>query len=268
MNIFQGNYPIAMLVGVASVTIIAAPIVQADSVTARAYGLQGAAVSDQELASIRGRFVDGRSVTYFGVSMMTDWYLNSGKHLGMEMQVNFDLSRNRYQPTMTMYRRQDIGAQVSAGQGNESLGNVSSGGAFENVSGVVQNIQVAGDSNTVENGVGWNVSDRPAIQDTTGLVKVDNGATQTYLTADGVSTQVAAGANGVGYRLDVPNVGRVTQQINRSQLTGGHILQSTQLGSDLNQILNRIGLTVTLGPAAAGVRSQNFNRTMRSLRGL
>jgi hypothetical protein len=269
MNIWQRNYYVGIVVSMTWIVAVSVPVVQAETVQPKSFGLQGAAVSDSELASMRGRFVDGRNVTFFGIRMMTDWYLNTGKHIDMEMQVNFDLSGDRYQPTMTMYRSQNLGSQVaSISGGDEPLENISSSNALQSVSGVVQNIQVAGDQNRVENGVEWTVSDQEAVQQTTGLVKVDAAESQSHLTAEGVGTQVSVGADGVGYQVDVANMGRVTQYINRTQLSGGNILQSTQLNSNLNQVFNSIGLMVTLSPATSDMHSQYINKAINHLRGL
>ncbi|RTE64907.1 hypothetical protein EH243_14600 [Amphritea opalescens] len=269
MNIWQRNYCTNIVASMTWLAVVAIPVAQADTVQPKSFGLQGAAVSDSELASMRGRFIDGRNVTFFGVSMMTDWYLQSGKHIDMEMQVNFDLSGDRYQPTMSMYRSQDVGSQVASGySGDEPLDNISNSQGLNSVSGVVQNIQVAGDQNRVENGVEWTISDQAAVQQTDGLVKVDVAESQNHLTEEGVGTKVSVGTDGVGYQVDVPDVGRVTQHINSSQLTGGNILQSTQLNSDLNQVFNRIGLTVTLSPETSNMHPQNINNALNQLRGL
>lgn len=233
------------------------------------FGLQGGVVSDVELAAMRGRFVDGRKVTFFGIRMRTDWQRQGGHDFNMEMRVNFDFDRQNYRPHMRMYRSRNIGLSVSSEEVEKSsLDNVSNNGALENVSGVVQSIQVAGDSNRVHNAIDWTVTDSDITPDTEGLIEVDDTGTRSHLNDDGVNTQVSVDAEGVGYQVDIPESGSVSQKITRSQFSGGNVLQSTQLNSDLNQVFNRIGLTVELSPSLSDVRPNGVLRSLNHLRGL
>lgn len=232
------------------------------------FGLQGEGVSDMELASMRGRFVDGRKVTFFGIRMQTQWQRQGGHDFDMDMRINFDLSRGRYRPQLTMFRSRNLGA-TTASPAQSELENVSDNGALENISGVVQNIQVAGDRNTVHNGVAWTVTDQSTPTDLSDLVEVSRSGQSNHLSEEGVATRVSVGASGIGYEVSVPEVGTVSQQISRSQLSGGNILQSTQLDSNLNSVLNRIGLTVELSPAAIDAsRLRRFHRALENIRGL
>ena len=106
------------------------------------------------------------------------------------------------------------------------------------------------------------------MPETEGLIELSDSGVKQHQNDDGVNTQLSADASGVGYQVSVPDVGTVSQKITRSQFSGGNILQSTQLNSDLNQVLNRIGLTVELSPVISGVRLQRFHRALDSLRGL
>ena len=268
MNIRQWAKPTGVATGLALISLFGnVPSLHA-AVNHGPFGLQGGEVSDAELASMRGRFVDGRSVTFFGIRMHTQWQRQGGHDFNMEMHINFDLSEGRYRPLLTMFHTRDLGTPTE-GPSTSSLENVSDNGALENISGVVQNIQVAGDSNAVHNGVEWTVTDQPGTQDFTDLIEIDGSGNQTHVSDDGVATQVSVGANGIGYQVDVPDVGTVSQQISRSQLSGGNILQSTQLDSNLNSVLNRIGLTVELSPAAVDqTRLQRFHRALDNIRGL
>ena len=233
------------------------------------FGLQGGVVSDVELAAMRGRFVDGRKVAFFGIRMRTDWQRQGGRDFNMEMRVNFDFGRDRYRPHMTMYRSRNIGLSVPSEEVQQSsLDNVSDNGALENISGVVQSIQVAGDRNSVHNAVDWTVTDSEVVPDTEGLIEVDDTGTRSHLSDEGVNTQVSVDAEGVGYQVDIPDFGSVSQQITRSQFSGGNILQSTQLNSDLNQVLNRIGLTVELSSSLSEFRPNGVLRSLNHLRGL
>ncbi|GGK84494.1 hypothetical protein [Amphritea balenae] len=272
MNIRRWIKPTGITTSLALIGVLGgAPAVLSAAVTQGPFGLQGNVVSDAELAEMRGRFVEGRKVMFFGIKMQTKWLRKNSDPFDMEMKVNFDLSKSRYRPQMTMYRSRHIG-DLSETSSTSTLDNVSDAASLESVSGVVQNIQVAGDSNTVHNGVEWTVTDQPTESETEieieGLVELVSVGTQNHTSDDGVNTQVAVESEGIGYQIDIPDVGTVTQQITRSQFSGGNILQSTQLNSDLNQVLNRIGLTVELSPAISGIRLERFHRTLDNLRGL
>ncbi|MCV6612636.1 MAG: hypothetical protein OIF55_17905 [Amphritea sp.] len=268
MNIRQWIKPTGVATGIALISLFGnTPSLHA-AVLQGPFGLQGSDVSDAELASMRGRFVDGRNVTFFGIRMHTQWQRHGGHEYNMEMHINFDLSEGRYRPRLTMFHTRDLGTPTDTAN-VATLDNVSDNGALENVSGVVQNIQVAGDSNAVHNGVEWTVTDQPGTQDFTDLIEIDGSGNRNHVSDDGVTTQVSVGANGIGYQVDVPDVGTVTQQISRSQLSGGNILQSTQLDSNLNSVLNQIGLTVELSPAAIdSSRLRRFHRALDNIRGL
>lgn len=270
MNSWQWNKRIGVTTGTAILGLfLLSPNSSNAAQQTGPFGLQGGIVSDVELATIRGRFVDGRKVTFFGIRMRTDWQRHGGSDFNMEMRVHFDFGRDRYRPHMTMYRSRNIGLSVPLEEVEQSsLDNVSDNGALENISGVVQSIQVAGDRNSVHNAVDWTVTDSDIVPDTEGLIEVGDTGAHSHLNDEGVNTQVSVGAEGVGYQVNIPDFGSVSQQITRSQFSGGNILQSTQLNSDLNQVLNRIGLTVELSPALSGVRSHGVLRSLNHLKGL
>ena len=241
----------------------------APTAVAGPFGLEGDDVPDAVLADMRGRFVDGRDVSFFGVVMATDWH-RAGKDFSMELHMDISFPGRGFRPNITIYRTRDLGA-ASAGAGNQVLSGVSDNGALDDIAGVVQNIQVAGDNNGVHNNVEWTVTDASGTPQLRGPDLVQIGAGQeSFADDDGVTTQVHANGAGIGYQVDVPDVGTVAQRISRRQiLSAGNILQSTQLNSNLNQIFNRIGLNVQLAPSGnLSGASRNFHRTLNNLRGL
>lgn len=250
--------------------LAAAALLMVPKVQAGPFGLQGDDVPDAVLAGMRGRFVDGRQVSFFGVVMATSWQ-RSGQDFNMEMRMDIDMSRQGFRPNIRMYRTRNLGAP-NAGSGNQVLAGVSDNGALEDISGVVQNIQVAGDDNGVHNRVNWNISDVDQSADpvSTDLVELNAAGTEAFENDAGVMTQVVVDDAGIGYQVDVPDVGTVAQRITRRQLlSAGNILQSTQLDSNLNQILNTIGLNVELAPAGnIPVMSRHFHRALNNLQGL
>ncbi len=232
------------------------------------FGLRGQEVPDELLASMRGRFVEGRNVAFFGIQMRTDWLQADTRRLDMQMNIGIDLSAGRHQPVINIFHTQNLGNTV-ANETSPALNGVSDNGALESVSGVVQNIQVAGDGNSIHNNVGWVVREQsgtgaPAAN---GLTSTVNGGH--YVDTSGRHTQVLVGNQGLGYQIDIPGIGRVTQQLSGQNLKGGALLQSSQLSSNYNQIFNNIGLQVDLTPARQDMsRLRTLQNSLDQLRGL
>ena len=155
-----------------------------------------------------------------------------------------DISFNRgFRPNITIYRTRDLG-EASTGVGNQVLNGVSDNGALDDIAGVVQNIQIAGDENGVHNNVEWTVTDASGTPQVRGpdLVQIGSGQ-ESFADDAGVTTQVQANGSGIGYQVDVPDVGTVAQRISRRQiLSAGNILQSTQLNSNLNQVTETVSV--------------------------
>ncbi len=234
----------------------------------RSFGIHGQEVPDSVLASMRGRFVEGRKVAFFGVQMRTDWLQQDGQYLNMQMNVDIDLSGGRHRPVINIYHTQDLGKSAS-NTSPPALNNVSDNGALSSVSGVVQNIQVAGDGNGVHNNVNWVVSEQSGTSPSTSnsLAPALNGGH--YVDTSGRHTQVMLDQQGVGYQIDIPGVGRVTQKMSGQNLKGAALLQSSQLNSNNNLILNHIGLQVDLTPARREMSQlRTLQRSMEQLRGL
>lgn len=230
------------------------------------FGLRGGSVTDPELAQIRGRFVDGRSVTYFGVVMQTQWTQLGGHNYNMEMGLNIDLE-DRFNPVVTLYFTDDLGAPDGGGDPGP-LPNVRDNGAFENISGVVQGIQVAGDGNAVWQDVEWNISDQPFPMNGSGTV-INSSVTERYIDADGVRTHVSVTPDGIGYKVNLEDMGAITQRIGKVQITRGSLLQSTQLNSNYHDVVNRMGLNIEMSPASSLSGSvRHFNKCLDNLRGL
>lgn len=232
------------------------------------FGLKGQEVPDQILASIRGRFVEGRQVAFFGVEMRTNWIQSDNRSLNMQMNVNIDLSSGRHQPIINIYHSQDIGT-ATLGAFTPALVDVSDNGALNSVSGVVQNIQVAGDGNSIHNNVNWEVREQQLLPSSVGLSMTPATAGGHYVDLSGRHTQVVIGNQGIGYQIDIPDIGRVTQQLSSQNLKGGALLQSSQIHSHYNQVMNHIGLQVDLSPAQKNMEQlRMLNRSLEQLRGL
>lgn len=214
-----------------------------------------AVVPDAELADMRGKFVAAGQVMYFGVEMVTQWLSASGQAITasgiLQVSLAGDAPQIRFTPHITVEQR-----AATAGPAGGSFAAAGGAGGLQDVQGVVQNIQVAGASNGITNTIGINVNASPAAPE---VQPAPGGSlTASTTTAGGSVATVGLGADGMKVAVMVPDQGRAVQQIHRTGMVGGQVLQSVQLGGDVNQIQNRINLNVQMNPGA-GPASQAGN---------
>jgi len=240
------------------------------------HGITGRELADNELGDLRGKFVSGRDIVYFGVMMQTQWQTSSGYTHNMQMQMDINLAAsavdsNPFRPTLTINRSTNLGTVQSANtpvSRSENFG----AGSLHTVSGVLQNIQAAGDDNTVANNISWEVTEQaapaPPQPPPPGLVTVTQSGNATLVNDAGVVSDVRIEPGSLGYTIQVPDTGRVTQLIRSGGSHGTGIFQSTQLSSDQSRISNSIQLSVGLARQSAGVSRSSINRTLQSLQGL
>jgi hypothetical protein len=210
-------------------------------------------VPDGELGHMRGKFVAAGEVMYFGVEMVTRWLASSGQAITASGVLQINLAGRTPQvsfvPTITVEQKAAMGGSSSQGSAVAT-----GGGGLQDVTGVVQNIQVAGTSNGISNTIGINVqngSGAPALQ-------AQGALSASTTTASGSVASVGLGGNGMSVAVAVPDQGRAMQQIRQVGMGGGQVLQSVQLGGDVNQIQNRINLNVQMN-SASGPASPSGN---------
>lgn len=204
-------------------------------------------IPDGELGHMRGKFVAAGQVMYFGVEMVTRWLASSGQAITASGMLQINLAGNTPQvsfvPTITVEQKAAMGSTASQGTAVAT-----GGGGLQDVTGVVQNIQVAGASNGVTNTIGINVQNAsapPALQSPS-----QGALSASTTTASGSVASVGLGGNGMSVAVAVPDQGRALQQIRQVGMGGGQVLQSVQLGGDVNQIQNRINLNVQMNSAS------------------
>ena len=212
-------------------------------------------IPDGELGHMRGKFVAAGQVMYFGVEMVTRWLASSGQTITASGVLQISLAGNTPQvsfvPTITVEQKAAMGGTASQGSAVAS-----GGGGLQDVTGVVQNIQVAGASNGITNTIGINVQNASGP---TALQSQPQGAlSASTTTASGSVASVGLGGNGMSVAVAVPDQGRAMQQIRQVGMGGGQVLQSVQLGGDVNQIHNRINLNVQMN-SASGPASPSGN---------
>lgn len=239
--------------GVLLLTLLGAAPVHADE------GRPGKGLSeipDPELSLMRGRYtVNGNSVAWFGVTMITQW--NSGDQaarsaltLGMDFRGG-GAPRISFTPSVTVTAA-DAPLPVASGRSVDASG-------LQNVAGLTQAVQVAGDGNVASNTTHLNVRDgdvpAPAADSGQTLASVQHGGVSAVAQLDGNSAKV---------QLQIEGVGAVQQWIRN-----GSVGQSIALGSDGQAVSNRMQIDLVRQSLASNVPlSQNVAQAMTLVRGV
>ncbi|MBU2761782.1 hypothetical protein [Acidithiobacillus sulfurivorans] len=206
-------------------------------------------VSDQALSKIVGRGVIGGSIVYFGVEMQTNWTSdNSQTPMRSTMNIALNSSGNIFLPTIT------YSVNGTLPQATQSANNQVDGSGLNNTKGVTQAIQIAGNGNSIQNGMSLNVvkgtpntttsgtaltEGTHAINNTTTMT-VQNGQLSMAINNGGASVRQGIGANG--------------------------LFQIAQVGTNLNVIQNQMKLT--LGVNQNKVNTQNLAQLQSILGGM
>ncbi len=257
-------------------------------------------ISDDELSTMRGRYTVGdNTVAWFGVSMISTWQTATGQILESTMKVAMDFSQGgstpkvTFTPTVNITRAdapepQSAAAPVASAvaapaamvaatppastptastasaasttqTSTEPQRSVDASG-LQNVSGLVQSVQVAGDANAATNSTQLTVRDGSAPQATAATTPA---ATTTV--TDGGATATASYANGTaGVLLLIAGQGQVQQWIRN-----GSVGQSIQLTGDAQQISNRLQLDLVRQSVSNNLPlNQNVAQAITLARGL
>jgi hypothetical protein len=209
-------------------------------------GLEASAhVSDEELATIRGKYIAPDSVSYFGITLESLWQTGDGVVTAARMAIDVGFANGQAgTPQITVgWARDGAAAPNSQGpQGPTSYVAYSADGlpGLNSVSGAVQSNVVAGTDNQVKNGM--SVQAVPTAS-------VDHGGAGDYITAtrtdiapDGDTIQFVVGAGQVGMVLnDAQGAGIIRQMISENP---GQISQNVFVGGNDNLINNMMNVTI------------------------
>lgn len=192
-------------------------------------------LSDSELSGMRGRYVSGNQVMYFGVTMSTHWTTAAGEILNAQTNLVADVSGNipvvTFQPNITV----DTDGYTPP-SGNNNPGSIVYNPAGHS-DGTQQIIQVAGDGNAIHNRFHIEITDG-SLGD---LSQSGNGKTQ-VTTAAGSKISIHNQPGGFGISMTVPGAGSTTQKVVSSQ----GLRQLVQVNSNMQRITNVTTLRVQL----------------------
>ncbi|WP_247255843.1 hypothetical protein [Pseudomonas moorei] len=211
-------------------------------------------LNDQQLASLRGRFVMPGRIISFGIAMTSTWQNANGEVIGATSSMQ--IQQSTIQPQFYVSKIDEKGTGTSQSQGT---GTVTGGNGLNSTEGVTQVTRAAGDYNSAYNNVDINVSkanQAPATQQQQGQPLA---AGSTLTGANGAGS-VSVSSTGSGIQLNIlanNNQGSTVQR-----LAQGGLLQNTTLLGAGNQVRNITSLNVVLRDTVptAGSLSGNLDQ--------
>ncbi|WP_314106222.1 hypothetical protein [uncultured Stenotrophomonas sp.] len=257
--------PVAMLLALLGT----APVLAADAPRAE-QGRPGKGLSeipDPELNLMRGRYtVNGTSVAWFGVTMVSQWQAGnqsaqSALTLGMDFSHGTQAPKVSFTPSVTVTAA-DAPLPVTPGRSVDSSG-------LQNVAGLTQSVQVAGDNNVASNSTQLNVREgsAPPASDPAGVqpaVVQQAGVQQASAQQGGVSAVAQQDGSSASVKLDIQGIGQVQQWIRN-----GSVGQSIAISSDGQAVRNRMQIDLVRQTlASSGSLNQNVAQAMNLVRGV
>lgn len=219
-------------------------------------------LKDQELATLRGRFVMPGRIVSFGIVMTSSWQNANGEVIGATSSMQIQQSTIKPQFYVSMIDEKSSGSTQSQSSGT---GSVTGGSGLNSTEGVTQVVRAAGDNNTAYNNVDINVTkanQAPVTQQqgqalaAGSTVSGTNGAGSLSVSSTGTGVQLNIVANN--------NQGSTIQR-----LAQGGLMQNTTLLGSSNQVRNLTSFNVVLrdNVPSAGSVSGNLDQ-LKGLRAL
>lgn len=214
-------------------------------------------IPDPELNLMRGRYtIGGNAVAWFGVTMISSWQTAAGQNLQGQMTLGMDFTKGST-PKVSFTPSVSITA-ANAPLPDTSGRSVDASG-LQNVAGLVQSVQVAGDGNRAGNALHLNVRNDGTIPDTSGPATGEAAMRQ-----GDASAAVSFDGNAAQMSLQIDGQGAVQQW-----LRSGSVGQSIQLMADGQQAGNRLQIDLVRQSLADNVSlTQNVAQAITLTRGI
>ncbi|MEK1842478.1 hypothetical protein ACIPLA_17955 [Pseudomonas sp. NPDC086112] len=213
-------------------------------------------LKDQELATLRGRYVMPGRIISFGIVMTSTWQNANGEVIGATSSMQIQQSTIKPQFYVSMINEKGNGSTTSQGTGT-----VTGGNGLNSTEGVTQVVRAAGDHNSAYNNVQINVtkaSQAPATQQQGQAL----AAGSTLVGANGAGA-LSVSSTSTGMQLNI--VANNNQGSTEQRLAQGGLMQNTTLLGGGNQVNNLTSLNVVLRDnATAG----SLNGNLDQLKGL
>ncbi|UVJ45881.1 hypothetical protein NVV94_10220 [Pseudomonas sp. LS1212] len=196
-------------------------------------------IKDQELATLRGRYLMPGRIISFGVVMTSTWQNARGDMIGATTSMQIQQSTTRPQFYVSMINRSGNGSSSSQGSGS-----VLGGSGLNNTQGVTQVVRAAGDYNSAYNNVDINIREgsvAPDMNVAQGSVPLPNGST--IYGANGAGT-LSISSTGGGVQLGIRASNNQGNSMQR--LAQGGLMQTSTLLGGSNAVNNFTQLNVVL----------------------
>jgi len=213
-------------------------------------------IPDPERNLMRGRYtVGGNTVAWFGVTMISQWQTAGGQSAQSALKLGMDFTqgstpRITFAPSVSVTAA-DAPLPVTTGRSIDASG-------LQNVAGLSQTIQVAGDGNQASNAT------RLTVRDGVAAPAGSDSAHVASLQRDGVSAIAQLDGNSAKVQLQIEGAGAVQQWIRN-----GSVGQSIALSSDGQAVSNRLQIDLVRQSLVNNVPlSQNVAQAMTLVRGV
>ncbi|MHC8339489.1 hypothetical protein [Pseudomonas sp. HLT2-19-2] len=214
-------------------------------------------LNDQEMATLRGRYVMPGRVISFGIVMTSTWQNSNGEVIGATSSMQIQQSTIKPQFYVSIFDEKGNGSARSQGTGT-----VTGGSGLNSTEGVTQVVRVAGDHNAAYNNVDINVTkanQAPATQQQGQAL----AAGSTMVGANGAGS-LSISSTGTGVQLNI--VANNNQGNSVQRLAQGGLMQNTTLLGGGNQVSNLTSFNVVLRDNVSTAGSLNGN--LDQLKGL
>ncbi|MGF6456365.1 hypothetical protein [Pseudomonas frederiksbergensis] len=214
-------------------------------------------LKDQELATLRGRYVMPGRIISFGIVMTSTWQNANGEVIGATSSMQIQQSTIKPQFYVSMINEKGNGSTTSQGTGT-----VTGGNGLNSTEGVTQVVRAAGDHNSAYNNVQINVtkaSQAPATQQQGQAL----AAGSTLVGANGAGA-LSVSSTSTGMQLNI--VANNNQGSTEQRLAQGGLMQNTTLLGGGNQVNNLTSFNVVLRDNVSTTGSLNGN--LDQLKGL
>jgi len=227
-------------------------------------------LSDDEMGDMRGKYINGNQLSYFGVEMYTKWTNSSGETLSTGLVLGTEVTAStQIRPTVTVF--QTSNATQNATNIHEGTISISSSG-LDNVNGISQGIQVAGDLNEIKNELTFDVGSPGNTNriHTEGTEIALNGPGNTIITDEaGNMTTFSLDSDGFGYTINSSDQDQITQRVRNTAMESvSGITQNIQIATNLNQVENATNIIAETTQLGANIQHPQLSTAFLSLRGL
>ncbi|MCZ7655223.1 MAG: hypothetical protein M5R42_14580 [Rhodocyclaceae bacterium] len=176
-------------------------------------GLQNAEeVSDEILGNRRGKFVGGGKIVNFGVQMVSTWQNVQGQILSAAANLNVNIA-NATQPVVQFVPHLTIVEATRRGaSADHNYRPNCHRQRRQQLNGVAQSIQIAGDGNRIGNDASISISSGPPPALPSGPATT-GPQTASLTSSSGATVSASVQGNGIAVGITVPSIGQALQQI-------------------------------------------------------